>query len=449
MTQKIIKSNILLPLLGDSYRQEYTEYVRRNLRCSDAGIACNEGENCERSVYYDMTENSQKSLLSTGSLVLFDDGRIHEQDIRRRLRLVLRSPEREVTDEEIGVRGKIDNTIYSGSIREFLPDEVKNMDGDPILEIKSVNHFMFQEIENSGELPQKFYDQINYYLFLTRIKWAICLIKNRNSLGSEKGQIPFLEFIVLADIERQSELRSGMKTTKEALDKRILPPRPFLRESTQCQFCRYKHVCWPKKEEKAIIPMAPEGVAPTQELLESALKVYILTGKQLNEIKTQQEEAKNVILAYFKATGKEELLYENIKASYSSRNGKTWNMEYLKSEIPVKQLLEFMEPNEDKLKVLIAAREIDAIVLEKAIKINPAGKTLRITELKIKESNRQETPKEEVNDDKGLKRSEKVSKVRKDTPRRKSTSAGKGKHNTPKGSRLFHPKPANRKPRKR
>ena len=39
MEQKIVKSNILLPFIEDSYRNEYTEWKRRNLRCSDAGAA--------------------------------------------------------------------------------------------------------------------------------------------------------------------------------------------------------------------------------------------------------------------------------------------------------------------------------------------------------------------------------------------------------------------------
>ena len=74
LEQKVIRSKILLPELEASYRNEYTEYARRNLRFSDAGAAANEGEKCEREIFYDMTVPEKKSLLSSGTLVLFDDG---------------------------------------------------------------------------------------------------------------------------------------------------------------------------------------------------------------------------------------------------------------------------------------------------------------------------------------------------------------------------------------
>jgi CRISPR/Cas system-associated exonuclease Cas4 (RecB family) len=445
--QKVIKSNILLPILADSYRAEYTEWERRNLRFSDAGCAAKHGEKCERAIYYDIYQADQKSLLTTGSLALFDDGRIHEQDIRRRLRTILRSPEREVTDPETGARGKIDNTIYYGSIKpdieelqyqlgkggsvvEFIPGVEASK--DPGLEIKSVNEFQFQEMARSGVILQHYYDQIQSYLWITQLPFFICLIKNRNSNGPEKGVLPFLEFIVLPDTDRQKEIRTGFRVVKEALDQNILPPRPFLRESSQCQFCRYKHVCWPKEEEQK--PPIPDATvsAPDKEMLESAIRTYSATGKQISELKKQQDEAKEVIVRYFQATGKTELLVDHFNATYSQRTSKSWDIQYLRENLTYIQQLLISDPSEEKLKQAIADRKIDAIVLEEAIKTTPSGNTLRVTEIKIKESNRQELPKkEEVSDDKGIKRDKKVPTPRKskagnkkDSTKRKRVSGG-------------------------
>ena len=221
MIQKIYRSSILLPLIQDSYRNEYTEYTRHNLRFSDAGAGIKAGELCERQIYYDMKNNKEKSLLTSGSLVFFEDGRIHEQDIRRRLRLVLRSPEREVRDDFTGAKGKIDNTVYISSIASFLGDFIKTdipeddvetkkiiehaifEKNDPVLEIKSVNQYQFQMMADSGQLLQKYYDQVQYYLWVSQKKFAIILIKNRNSFGEDKGEMPYIEFIIFPDPARQ------------------------------------------------------------------------------------------------------------------------------------------------------------------------------------------------------------------------------------------------------
>lgn len=432
--QKVMKSNILLSMIEDSYRAEYTEWNRRNLRFSDAGVACKDGEKCERQIYYDIYMGDQKSLLSSGSLVLFDDGRMGEADIRRRLRLILRSPEREVDDLELGARGKIDNTVYLGQIKTRLPEEVKDATEDPGLEIKTVNQFQYQEMANSGQILSSYYDQIQYYLWVTKKPFWFVLIKNRNSMGSEKGSMPYLEFIVMPDTERQAALRAGLKTTKEALELRILPPRPFLRDSTQCQFCRFKHLCWPIEEEVPKEDALLVGLPPTQEILESALRTYTQSSKQIKDLETQQEEARAVILQYFNATNNPELLYENIKATYSDKTATQTDMAYLKSMLTLDQLAAVCKPEKAKLEALIANREVDAIVLEGAFKSIPAGKTLRITEVKLKESARQDKPKTEevVNVDQGIKRSKKVPAPGKAKARRKSSGNGKGKRNKAK-----------------
>jgi len=450
--QKVMKSNVLLPLIEDSYRTEYTEWDRKNLRFSDAGIACESGEKCERQIYYDIYSGDQKTLLTSGSLVLFDDGRLHESDIRRRLRMILRSPEREVDDPEVGARGKIDNTIYWGQIKDAInqllvdsgmqPLDIKD---DPGLEIKSVNQFQFQEMADSGVILQSYYDQIQYYLWVTRKAFFICIIKNRNSMGPEKGVMPYLEFIVQPDPERQAALRAGMKTTKEAIDKNILPPRPFLRDSTQCQFCRFKFVCWPEQEPIQGFQGKVEGIEePTKELLESAIRLYNSTNKQLADLEKQKDEAKSVIERYFKSRGFGEIMVDNIKAMYLPQLRTTPDLEYLKANLTKEQLIDISEPKEALLEKLVQDRKVDALVLDRGFQSKQNGGRLYIKELKIKESNRQavveekpKTPpviKEEVKNDKGSKRGKKVSKARKPKAGVKGSSPRKGKRNKAKRS---------------
>jgi len=392
MDQKVIRSKILIPFLEDSYREEYTEYARRNLRCSDSGASCDEGEKCEREIFYDMTIPEKKTLLSSGTLVLFDDGRIHEQDIRRRLRLVLRSPERELKDDEITINGrpvsgKIDNMVDSKKIASALdPALDKDLQGDPVLEIKSANEFSYQMMAREGKINQAYEDQIQEYLFLSKAKWAICLIKNRNSSGDEKGVLPYLEFIVLSDPERQAMIRAGLKTTAECVEKNILPPRPFLRESTKCSYCRFWRVCWGPPKEKPEAPAVPieEGPAPDQEMVESALKVYASTKTQIDELEKIQGEAKSVLSRFFRATKLSEAQVENIKATYSTTTRNYIDKLELLKAVNVGVYARVSEPVNKLLEQAVKDRLIDAKVIDDVTKPGKTQENLRVTKIKDK-----------------------------------------------------------------
>ena len=432
MEQKVIKSNILLPLIGASYRDEYTEYKRRNLRCSDAGVAADEGEKCEREIYYDMKIPDKKTSLTSGTLALFDDGRLHEFDIRRRLRLVLRSPEKELYDEELGAKGKIDNTA---DIRKIGTEELKDVFKpgtiitDPILELKSVNEFSFQAMASSGIINQTYYDQIQYYLFLDKKKWAIVLIKNRNSSGAEKGALPFLEFIVLADLQRQVEIRAGLKTTKDCVDQNILPPRPFLRESTKCSYCRFKRICWPAKGEAPALVLEKEGKAPSQEILEGAMRVSAQISGEIAEKEQQLAEAKSVITRYFKATKKTELIVKNVKATYSVYRPQQLDKNALIELVSINEYVNISYPDKKLLEKAIADRKLDAGVLDAALKPGEKRATLRINVLKKKQGR---LSKEDIKKESRKKRKEKRNANKKHNgskkvaPSRASTTRNKG-----------------------
>lgn len=422
MNQKVIRSSILLPFIEDSYRAEYTEWNRKNLRCSDAGVSCDEGEKCERSIYYDMKFPDKKSLLTSGSLVLFDDGRLHESDIRRRLRLVLRSPERELTDDEVGARGKIDNMVYLNAIKsqvvanEALLEIIKKHDlnEDPVLELKSVNEFKFQQMAKEGKISQSYYDQVQYYLFLLIKRWAIILIKNRNSNGPKEESLPFLEFIILADSARQAQIRAGLFTTKECFEKEILPPRPFLRESTQCSFCRFKHICWPPIEEKkSVLDLGKEKIEkPSQEILDGAMRLYNQIDKEIAEKEGQKEEARKVIERYFKATKEKELLVDNIKASYSIMRKTYLDKNYLLEKLGPSKYAMVSSPTRKLIEQAISDRKIDAAILEECQKPGFISGMLRVYELKEKTGRLKPEQIKEQDDDKRNKRSKKVAKTR-------------------------------------
>jgi hypothetical protein len=432
MDQKVIKSNILLPLIEESYRQEYSEYARRNLRCSDAGAAADGGEKCEREIYYDMKFPDKKTPLTSGSLVLFDDGRLHESDIRRRLRTVLRSPEKELFDDELSCRGKIDNKVYIKScgdqLGEGMPDPEFMRDGkDPILELKSVNEYSYQEMAAKGVIPQSYYDQVQYYLYLEGLRWAIILIKNRNSNGHEKGALPFLEFVILADPERQALIRGGLRTTKDCVDNSIMPPRPFLRESTKCSYCRFKRECWGPEKEAPVMEVSAEPVErPSQEILEGAMRLCAQLAGQMKDLEAQQSEAKSVIETYFKATKEKELIVGNIKASYSVFNKTVLDKNALLHLIGKDLYIEVSQPVRKEVEKAVEDRKIDAGVIDQSLKNVGTSATLRVNELKEKSGRltkeQIEKQKEVAVEDKKAKRTRKKGN-KKNKPRGKARVA--------------------------
>lgn len=403
MEQKIQKSNILLPLLEASYRKEYTEWPRRNLRCSDAGAGADAGDKCEREIYYDFKFPDMKTSLTTGSLVLFDDGRIHEGDIRRRLSLVLRSPEKEVFDPETGAKGKLDNTVYFNKIQDGLKEAVgekffnlltNDHDGalDPVLELKSVNEFQFKEMGEGGYILQHYYDQVQYYLLLTGRAWALILIKNRNNFGIEKGSIPYLEFMIFPDAERQKEIRKGLMIVKETVEQSVLPPRPFKRGSSKCSYCRFKKACW--GDEAPAFAMKPDETIekPSQEMLESAVRVYKTTSEKLKELEATKDEAGAVIKRFFKATAEKELIVDKIKASCSQSTRSYIDAELLKEKIGAELYIKVSMPNAKLLDKAIEDREIDARLVEEATKQTAPTITIRVSAIKEKEAERVSKP---------------------------------------------------------
>ena len=375
---KIIETNILIPLVEDSYRNDYTEWKRRNLRFSDAGAAAVNGSKCEREIYYDIHLAEEKSLLSSGTLTFFADGRLAEEDMRRRLRTVLRSPEKEVEDPTIGARGKVDNTIFRSSVKELVAQYfatqpeylyLADVKEDPGLEIKSVNEFTYQMMAKKKTMTQSYYDQVQYYLWATKKPYWIVLIKNRNGFGSYHGALPYLEFIVFPDTKRQTQIRNGLRITKQAVDNGIMPPRPFERESTQCSYCRFKHVCWPPRDDYAPeLPPMKEGVeAPAEEVMDAMAHEYAKLKKKEKEAKDKLDIIKPQLTAYFITTREEKFKTGGVTLTYSPTKKTDLDLAFLKEKLSSQEYMDISIPDRKALYAAIADRKIDAKVADDAL----------------------------------------------------------------------------------
>lgn len=437
--QKVRPISLLIPLLEDSYRAENTEHLRRNLRFSDAGAAADAGEVCERAIYYDFEDTDlnqegkqpRKSALTPSGMAFFADGRLAEEDIRSRLRPYLRAAELETFDPATGAKGKIDNLIHRqrAAVKEALLAAGIEDDGDdPILEVKSINQYGFDHVVETGKVSQKYYDQVQMYLWEKKRRYAFILFKNRNSFGPEKGQLPYVEFLIEADPVRQQQILVGWKVVLEARAQKVEPMRPFERASTNCQFCRHKFHCWGPEPAKQEAAPDPAVEMPSQELVESALQNASSIQSQLKELEEKEKEARGVLRRYFQATGQQELIGPGAKATYALSSRSSVDIALLKTKISPELLIEVAEVNMALLRDAVANRKLDAKVIEDSTSMRVIPQ-LRVTPLREPPSVRVSTPpapekKEESNGSTGRRSKQRApsAKTRKKQPKEGATA---------------------------
>jgi hypothetical protein len=283
-----------------------------------------------------------------------------------------------------------------------------------------------------GQISQSYYDQIQYYLLLSGAKWAICLIKNRNSSGDEKGVIPYLEFTVMPDPARQAAIRAGLKTIVECVAQKIMPPRPFLKDSTKCSYCRFKYECWGAPEKTLDVPAAPTTeVAPDQEMVESALKVYSAMATQIAEFEVVQEQAKAVLLRFFRATKLPETQVADVKATYSTSAKSYIDSSKLLNMIGTVRFSTMAKADKKLLEQAVENRLLDAKIIEDVtVKSDKMSEYLRVSKIKTK------TERVKVDgNDKGNIGSAKDTEVGKDPARDKSKDGSRKR--VPKRSGLL------------
>lgn len=411
--QKFQQIWVLGKMIEISYQNEGGgDWPRHNLRFSDAGISLIDSDKCERAVILDLYHtwlitNDKPGIRSgykAGTLAVFDDGRQGERDIRRRLVDVLQSPEKPMTNKATGAKGKLDNRAAIEKIRGELASQLQLETTDPVLqkcpvvEIKTCNQYKFDTMVNTCAPAVEYFDQVQLYLHEEKLPFAILFIKNRNGFGQTGVEIPYLEFVIWSDPERQAEILAGFSKTWRAwkrIEKRLpteniledkdLPKRPFVRQSSSCKYCRVHKACWGKEpEEPATSTTKKEGVEPpSKELLESALKGYRVIHEQISELKGEKDELYGVLIRYFEATGEKQLIIGDIRATASEKKQTEIDTEILRNLLTKAQFLRVVDPVRKKVDMLIAAREIDAGVMEQALR-ETGEKTTSITVTRMK-----------------------------------------------------------------
>ena len=160
-------------------------------------------------------------------------------------------------------RVPIPPTVLHGHIDGIFTDL---LGVDRLLEMKALNHFGFQRLLNE-ELPLDYLTQACLYLRGLRtlsadLREAVLLVKNKNTAAyleyrlshdPEEDLCHVVELVASDGTRRALDVfLPGLVTTalrkfeevEQHAAARTLPPRPFARDTWQCDYCRFGERCW-------------------------------------------------------------------------------------------------------------------------------------------------------------------------------------------------------------
>lgn len=214
-------------------------------------------------------------------MLVFEDGNWAEETIKDHIRkTVFELTEWKGKDQRITI-AHIAGRPMDGEIDGLITDPLGVV---RMIEIKSINHFGFQRLED-GPLDEH-RRQANLYLHglttggFPEITECLIIYKNKNTAAMKEFLIAYDEAQALADIEMFRQIE---KWKAEG----AIPPRPYNFEDWHCQYCRRQEFCW-QNWPKEIERLATD-VALDQELATS-IRYYQELGAHLGEQEKERDK---------------------------------------------------------------------------------------------------------------------------------------------------------------
>lgn len=237
---------------------------------------------CLRSLVYEAS-GIKPDLFPARALLVFEDGNIHEELIKDHIRK---------TDFElVELKGK-HQRFKIGMINGYeMTGEIDGLITDSngivrVLEIKSINHFSFERLEEDPQEDHR--HQLNLYIHGLReagykeISQGLIIYKNKNTANMK-------EFIIDYDREMALNDLNLFESIEKMASDGIIPARPFEQNSWQCSYCRWNQHCYKGYE------LEFKALSDNRELsddLEISARYYNELGGQITELQLQREEAK-------------------------------------------------------------------------------------------------------------------------------------------------------------
>lgn len=186
---------------------------------------------CARAVTY-WALGYQPSRTSGRSRMVMDDGKLHERDIIARIHaaghvVYSYDPQHEVTLSNPPVVGHIDGVVEVHGERYLL-------------EIKTMNHFVFQKLWSKGieAVYPEYHDQVTFYMARLNLTRTLLVVKNRNNAALYEELIPL-------DLNAYADVLTRAQKTWDCIESGTLANQEYPKDSSHCSWCSYNHHCWP------------------------------------------------------------------------------------------------------------------------------------------------------------------------------------------------------------
>jgi CRISPR/Cas system-associated exonuclease Cas4 (RecB family) len=354
------------PLIGqlldkyvDDWKREHSsdKKARPYFYVSDAG-------RCARQLVYQFLNPEQKHDMKPSTIAMFMMGGLFHEEIQTKLMKIGATTAKDI---EFGTFGGFDFEVR-GRLDVMLVEDGKYVVSD----IKSKNSFAFNAEPGIEEVLQ-------LLIYIHQCKMDKYFKKKGMEIAdygyliyADRGGVagvPVTMWRAEYDPVLVDQVREWFEKIDKVIKEKIYPERPFVRDSVDCSYCRFKEWCWRDLPE-AVIPAHIKDesiIPPTQEIVESMAAVFASGKSKISELEKEIDQAEAVLKQYFKGTGQSELLTGNVKLRYEK---------YLSSEVDVEYLMRFARdkwtsfarPQIAMLREAVKAGTISGTVFEKAMK---------------------------------------------------------------------------------
>ncbi len=332
---------------------------------------------CKRQLFYDFQDIPKKAL-DARALLIFKAGDTFHDLIKNYFWRtgVLRQEEARLPDkakEELNLTGRFDAMVST------------TLEGErELVEIKSISHFGFEDMETPKE---EWLGQLMIYMHYLGVKRGIIFAVNKNTSQMKQWPIEY-------DEKTFDKAKHYFIDTAKCIKEKIEPERPYPRDSWQCGYCKFNDHCWrdcPKPELPAF-KVDEQIEPPSQELLESAIKTFVKLDKDIGVLETEHKAAKEVIQRYFKTNTEKTISCGEDTIERVQHTNTSYDPQKLNLFLGPKKYSLIATPSSTLIKKLLKDKKLDPTAVEKS-------KTFSYSEiLKIKNQNNTEKQKGESND---------------------------------------------------
>ena len=378
----------LLKSLAELYVQDWKQSHTRDKQNRSYFYTSDAGK-CPRGIIYAFTVGGKKGDMKAGTIMMFTMGNLFHEELQSMYRRLGATVNQFV---EYGTLQRRGGWEKSGRLDLFLKEGASgNLVAMAVGEIKSKNPYAY----DAEEPPQDEIDQLLTYIsdtksseYLKTRGKAVCdygyiIYADRAGFGQP---IPVKAWIVYYSDKRIEQINRFFDDLWDAIQKGILPPRPYERNSIPCTYCRFQGWCWkgvPKIEEPKFEPDA-EAIAPEAEIVESAALAFLKNDLIEKEAKKEKEFARKILEKHYLATGVPEIPVGEEKVQFVYSASRVLKHEYLWKKCS-KIWNKIAKVQISMLKEAVAAGLVDGGTFERAFEAGKPSVSIRAIRKKKKE----------------------------------------------------------------